>query len=135
MDLKHGQVAEGSVASVLMSLKVEVKNDKQALNTGNLCIEYKQDSGPSGIEVTEATWWAFKLSEEIILIIETQRLRQVYARYKSDPKNCKLTGDNGNWSVLVPIHAFLPMFQVHSPRRTDGAIAGAPLDWTDIRGA
>ena len=39
--------------------KVEVKSDRCTSKTGNLCIEYAYNGNPSGIETTEADYWAY----------------------------------------------------------------------------
>jgi hypothetical protein len=36
---------------------IEVKFDKESINTGNFCIEYGQDGRDSGILVTKAKYW------------------------------------------------------------------------------
>ena len=37
-----------------IKIKVEVKSDRQASVTGNLCIEYEYNNKPSGLNITEA---------------------------------------------------------------------------------
>jgi hypothetical protein len=37
----------------------EVKSDRRAAKTGNLCIEYEHTNVPSGISITEAEYWLY----------------------------------------------------------------------------
>ena len=37
----------------------EVKSDRRAAQTGNLCIEYEHTNVPSGISITEAEYWLY----------------------------------------------------------------------------
>jgi hypothetical protein len=39
--------------------KIEVKSDRQASRTGNLCIEYENKGRPSGINNTKADYWVY----------------------------------------------------------------------------
>lgn len=39
--------------------KIEVKSDRQASKTGNLCIEYECNNKSSGITSTEADFWIY----------------------------------------------------------------------------
>jgi len=40
-------------------IKYEVKTDRMAFETGNLCIEYECNSKPSGIETTKADYYVY----------------------------------------------------------------------------
>lgn len=40
-------------------LAYEVKSDRRAHQTGNLCIEYEHTNRPSGISITEADFWIY----------------------------------------------------------------------------
>ena len=118
LDLRHGQAVEGALANLLLRATVEVKNDKTSRRTGNFCIEYQQYGPdgksyvPSGIAVTTAMYWAFQYDEGCYLIMPTERVKEIARRFAKDKGNRKLTGDNGNWSVLVPISAFIPSMQL-----------------------
>lgn len=43
---------------VLMAGKIECKRDRAAHKTGNIFIEYQFNGKPSGLAITEASWWA-----------------------------------------------------------------------------
>jgi hypothetical protein len=79
LDFRFGQQGENSVANLLSIETVEVKTDRRWKETGNLYIEtyfYStavQDWVSSGINITKATHWAFKL-EDAVLIVETPKL-------------------------------------------------------------
>jgi hypothetical protein len=81
LDFKYGTVGESLVDELLTGGKtVEVKRDRKWVSTGNLYIETEcyfkriEDWAPSGLGVTEASYWAFVL-EESTLIIPTTVLR------------------------------------------------------------
>jgi hypothetical protein len=40
-------------------IKIEVKSDRQAAKTGNLCIEYECKNKPSGIAASTADFWMY----------------------------------------------------------------------------
>lgn len=114
---------EGAIGNLLLRCPVEVKNDRRAAQTGNICVEYCQ-FGPdgktlveSGILVTTATWWAFHWHEDPndgpVILVPTTLLKELCRKYKKDPKRVKLTGDNGNRSILIPVAALLPGGALH----------------------
>lgn len=102
IDLRVGQQAEQSLATILEVETVEVKRDFRALETGNIGVEFESWNKPSGIEVTEAKHWAFVLGD-ITILIETERLRHFYEFYKAK-KRIVFCGDcNASKMVLIPI--------------------------------
>jgi len=60
--------------------KIEVKSDRKASRTGNLCIEYENRGRPSGINNTKADYWVYfivhKESEECYKI-PTKELKEI----------------------------------------------------------
>ena len=60
--------------------KIEVKSDRKASRTGNLCIEYENRGRPSGINNTKADYWVYfivhKESEECYKI-PTEELKKI----------------------------------------------------------
>jgi O-acetylhomoserine/O-acetylserine sulfhydrylase-like pyridoxal-dependent enzyme len=102
-DLKLGQKGENLLAHILL-LKgdtIEVKTDFQAQETGNVFVEYKSRDALSGISTSTATFWAFVISNEQIVIIESKKLKKI----------CKIKGlkrvkggdENTSEGILVPV--------------------------------
>lgn len=88
VDLGRGQAGERLVAGIYTALfdgRVEVKKDFGAWKTGNHYVETAQqsDSGewkPSGINATEAEWWAIVGPDEVgMLVIRTDLLKRLAA--------------------------------------------------------
>lgn len=86
LDLEFGQEGESFVKELLTNgSTIEVKRDRRWKETGNLYIETEcfftrnNQWAPSGLNVTEAKYWAFVL-EEATLIVPTDALR--YAIYE-----------------------------------------------------
>ena len=102
-DLELGQKGENLLARILLLKgdKIEVKTDLQATQTGNVFIEYKSRNKLSGISITEAHYWAFVISNEQIIIIETNKLKIL----------CKTKGlrrvdggdNNTSKGILIPL--------------------------------
>lgn len=120
--LKVGQLGEakfGNFIDALTSSKVEVKTDLKSAVTGNFYIEYQQKTKngkwvPSGIEVTDASYWAWEFHEGTVAL-ETDTVRALYEKYlqegkttatraKYHPKDGTLTS-NETKGVLVPVAA------------------------------
>ena len=102
-DLKLGQKGENLLAKII-KLKgdtIEVKTDLQTKLTGNVFIEYESRKKISGISTTKAIFWAFVISNEQIIIIETKKLKKL----------CKLPGlkrkaggdNNTSMGVILPV--------------------------------
>lgn len=108
LDLKAGQLGEQAVANVLSIDTVEVKTDFKWRQTGNLYIEtecwYNSTSswGPSGLEVTKATHWAFNLAG-IVLIVEVETLKKICARY-GRPITCDIEPNPTKGILITPEH-------------------------------
>ena len=86
LDFRFGQLGEDAVANILSIETVEVKTDRRWKQTGNIYIETefystsKEAWVPSGINITKATHWAFKL-EDMLIIIETPTLKGAIEKY------------------------------------------------------
>jgi len=86
LDFRFGQQGEQSVANMLSIETVEVKTDRRWKDTGNVYIETyfystaKEDWVHSGINITKATHWAFKL-EDAVLLVETPKLISAIREY------------------------------------------------------
>ena len=111
----EGEYAERRIFSILKNgdeqlevIRIEVKDDQMAANTGNLFIEYAQSDGhggskPSGINTTKANWWAIWLCPDAVLITTPQRLKE-FGRIRGRKKT---GGDNGNKGMLLKISDFV----------------------------
>ncbi len=106
-DLQLGKKGENLLAKILLLKgdKIEVKTDFQAKQTGNLFIEYKSRNKLSGLTTTKAEYWAFLISNEQIIIIETNKLKEL----------CKINGlkrvtggdNNTSKGILIPLNKLI----------------------------
>ena len=79
------------------TIKYEVKADRMAKKTGNICIEYECNNKPSGITTTESNYYAYFIEgigddEPILYIIPTDIIRHEI-KNKTYKRECK--GGNG----------------------------------------
>jgi len=81
-----------------ISGRIEVKNDRAALRTGNIAIEVQHRGRPSGVTNSSASGWAFVLGDEVLLM-PTAALRDLM---KSGNYRMALAGENAV-VVLVPV--------------------------------
>ena len=102
-DLKLGQLGEKHLGKILDNEKIEVKTDYQASDTGNLFIEYFSRGKESGIITTRATWYAFILSNEKIILISTKKLKQLCRPYLNTRRDIKGGDNNTSQGILLPI--------------------------------
>tara|TARA_R100001224_G_scaffold84243_1_gene53527 strand:+ start:524 stop:874 length:351 start_codon:yes stop_codon:yes gene_type:complete len=106
-DLELGQKGENLLAKILLLKgdKIEVKTDLQATQTGNVFIEYKSRDRLSGLSTSKAEYWAFLISNEQIIIIETNKLKEL----------CKTKGlrrvdggdNNTSKGILIPLNKLI----------------------------
>ena len=92
-DVRRGKVGEDYVGTILEEIasdSIEVKTDYGANRTGNLYVEFEQETQagnwvPSGIATSEAAYWAFAFKDGVIFI-KLERLKQICrAFYQQDP--------------------------------------------------
>jgi len=101
-DLEVGQIGEHALGQILEGTDIEVKTDLRAHRTGNVFVEYQSRGKPSGIAKTNAQWWAFIISDTQIILIETEKLKEVCRELYN--LSSVVGGDNDTSSgVLVPI--------------------------------
>jgi hypothetical protein len=110
-DLKIGQVGEKLLNEIFTLKTIEVKTDSWIYKSGNIAIEYESRNKPSGISKSEADYWAIIFSgdykDEIILIIKSNRLKDICREYYKKG-NIKTMGDNNtSKAVLIPIKEIL----------------------------
>jgi hypothetical protein len=106
-DLEIGKEGERIVHDIFVNKKLEVKRDSWVGRSGNIAIEFKSRNKPSGIVTTEADYWVFVFSREyedkVILIVETQKLKNVAREYAKKGSIKEMGDDNTSMAVLIPI--------------------------------
>ena len=110
-DLKVGQIGEQLLNEILSLKTIEVKRDNWIYKSGNVAIEFESRKKPSGIAKSEAEYWAIIFSggykDEIIVIIKTNRLKEICRRYYKSG-SIKAMGDNNtSKAILIPIKEIL----------------------------
>ena len=53
---------------LLLIGRVEVKTDRKCADTGNVAVEVSYRGEMSGIVTTTATWWAYVLADEVVVV-------------------------------------------------------------------
>jgi len=101
LNLAEGKLSERKLASILET--VEVKRDFKTRNTGNVAIEYACNSEPSGITSTEAKWWALFINEEVCILIQTCKLRDIVSQYLGTARDVSGGDNNQSKMVLIPV--------------------------------
>jgi len=93
--------------------KIELKSETwQWEQTGNICIEYRQDGKPSGIAVTEADIWVHELKRAdrtlVYLLFPIERLRELARQQYLDGNWRTNAGGGGRFDVvLIPLSEVL----------------------------
>lgn len=116
IDLSVGEAHERHVSSALglPKCQVEVKTDRRYVETGNVFIEVSQlprgaaEYKPSGINVTEATYWAF-CAGSAISMIPAAVIREVVAQQDGPPIDGGLSGDNPTKGYPISLRALLTL--------------------------
>jgi hypothetical protein len=106
-DLKFGQIGEELIGSIFTDKTIEVKRDNWIYRSGNIAIEYESRGKPSGINKSLAEYWVFifsgKFNDDIILIIETKRLKTIFDKYFEMGKIKAMGDNNTSLAVLIPV--------------------------------
>ena len=107
-DLKLAQETENAFAEILgPNTTIEIKDDLQASQTGNIFIEFESRGKPSGIATTEADYWAIHI-DGIWITLRTDKLKGI-ARKMYKLFGTTLGGDsNTSKGVLIPIKNLIP---------------------------
>lgn len=113
-DLADGELREDAFARLLLSGRElwEHKRDYQAVQTGNLAIEYQTsqrshgqgDIWRSGINDTSGWWWVHEFAPDCRLVVPVRYMKQL-ARLaiKWEPPLTKWIGDNDRFhNALIP---------------------------------
>jgi hypothetical protein len=93
--------------------KIELKSETwQWEQTGNICIEFRQNDQPSGIAITEADYWVHELKRDgltlVYLMFPIERLKAL-AREQYRKGNYHVGGGDGGrfCNVLIPLSEIL----------------------------
>jgi hypothetical protein len=105
IQLSRAEVHEQQLEALLLGGKIELKTETwQWEQTGNLCIEYRQNGQPSGIAVTEADVWAHELcrgDETLVwLMFPVERLKRL-AREAYKAGRWRKGGDDGRFEMVL----------------------------------
>lgn len=106
-DLKLGQIAEDWLADLLQSRTIEVKRDFKASQTGKVFVEFFCRGKPSGIATTEAEYWAFILDGDSVVILPTEKVKNLVS--EAQEKGKVASGGDGNLSqgALIKLERLL----------------------------
>ena len=102
-DLEVGQVGERFLGRILDGAKIEVKTDLQALRTRNVSVEYESRGNPSGLARTQAEYWTFVLSEEVMIMVETSKLKDICRVFLNTNRDIKGGDSNTSKGILLEI--------------------------------
>ena len=102
-DLKIGQLGEKHLANILENKKIEVKTDFQAMKTGNIFVEYSSRGFKSGIATTQADYYCFIISNEVMILIETEHLKTICRRYINTGRDIVGGDMNTSKGLLIPL--------------------------------
>ena len=107
-DLKYGTDSEKNIANILglSSKEFEVKTERNWwTRTGNIAIELEYKGKPSGINITEATYWvhAFQDKEGLFcfVIIPVKILKKIVSKLLAGGIEPRMVGDGNNSKCLI----------------------------------
>ena len=106
-DLEIGRIAEKKIADILENKKIEIKYDLLASKTGNIAIEYECRNKLSGISITESDYYCYIIAntqcQDIYIMIETNKLKELCRKYYLMNKIKKLGDNNLSKAVIIPL--------------------------------
>jgi len=105
-DLEVGQVKEKELAEIFANKKIEVKYDLQALQTGNVFVEYQSRGKKSGISKSEADYYCFAFGDSLHLL-PTKILKEKCRKYIGTNRDVKGGDNNTSTGILLPIKELL----------------------------
>lgn len=106
-DLKVGQLGEKHLSNILSNKRIEVKTDFQAVDTGNVFVEYESRNKLSGISISKAEFYCFIISNEQLIIIETKLLKEKCRAYIGSKRDINGGDSNTSKGILLPIKELL----------------------------
>jgi len=89
--------------------KIELKSETyQWEQTGNICIEYRQNGRPCGIAVTDAEYWVHELKRDgqtlVYLMFPIDRLKELAREAYRQGRCHEGGGDGGRFcNILIPL--------------------------------
>lgn len=101
-DLEVGQVKERELGDIFNSKRIEVKYDLQALDTGNVYVEYESRGKRSGISTSQAEFYCFAFGDTFHLI-ETKLLKSRCRKYINTNRDKRGGDNNTSKGILLPI--------------------------------
>jgi hypothetical protein len=113
VDLAYGHEGEANLIAFMEALNartVEVKADRY--RNGRMVVETSQkplgrDWQPSGINVTTATWWAYRMAPDAFILVSTERLKNYLRANRATLEKREMAsgGDNpAQGFLLYPQH-------------------------------
>jgi hypothetical protein len=124
LQLSDALIAEQRLGEIFAGAKIEkieLKTETwQWEQTGNICIEYRQNGQPSGIATTEADFWVHELRRDgqtlLYLMIPVLRLKEICRDAIRKGRARANAGDGGRFDViLLPLRELL-QYQAEVPR-------------------
>ena len=110
VDLKFGEKFEKSLSKMLSIDKVEIKTERDIWKkTGNIAIELASRGKLSGLNTTEAEWWAqvltIKGEIEGVLIFPVKKLIKIVKKsvFKGEGRMVMGGDDNTSEIALIPL--------------------------------
>jgi hypothetical protein len=107
-DLAYGKASEKTIANILglSSKEFEVKTERNWwTKTGNIAIELEYKGKPSGLNITEATYWAHVLQEPdglfCFVIIPVKKLKILVNKLIKSGEEPRMVGDGNNSKCLI----------------------------------
>ena len=119
IDLAYGLGVENKLLEALKGDKIEVKAERAHWQrTGNIAIETFSRGKPSGINVTEADYWAHTLMREngepyCFMLFPTPVLKGIVRFYLDNRPECVKMGGDGGTSEMI----LLPLKEIIKPRK------------------
>jgi hypothetical protein len=109
-DLRYGEERQGAFCHMMKLEPVfEIKSDKRCKETGNVYVEYEQNLEgrwrPSGISVSDCSYWAFELRPDNWFLIPLDELRLLFNHWRAKhPEKCVSGGDDKmTHGLLIPV--------------------------------
>lgn len=102
-DLKLGKIGEKYLATILQDRMIEVKTDYKANKTGNVFVEYHSRDKPSGISTSQSEFYAFVLSNDLIILITLSKLKAICRPYLNTPRDVEGGDNDTSKGILLPI--------------------------------
>ena len=107
-DLDYGKASEKTIAGILglSSKEFEVKTERNWwTKTGNIAIELEYKGKPSGLNITEATYWVHVLQEAdepfCFVIIPVKKLKILVNKLIKSGEEPRMVGDGNNSKCLI----------------------------------